>query len=187
MDISCFGSGNGQSGEPVYDAMVSVGRLLAQRRHTVITGGFGGSGMQAPAQGAKEAGGESVGHTLLGLQANEFLTRSFDYGTMFSSPELQFGARLGRMLESDGFIIGAGGGPGTAVELFAIVNMAYKGFSNNPQKHCAILWPSGANVPGWDNAMLEELTKWGLFPEEARKYIKVCVTPEEAVVWACGE
>ncbi len=187
MFISCFGSGSGQPGELVYDAMLSVGRLLAQRRHTVVTGGFGGSGMQAPAQGAKEAGGESVGHTLLGLPPNQFLTRFFDYGVMFRSPELQFGTRLGRMLESDGFIIGAGGGPGTAVEFFSIVNMAYKGFSNNPQKRCAILWPSGANVPGWDNAMLEQLTKWGLFPAEARKYIKVCTTPEEAVVWACGE
>ena len=55
--ISCFGPGVGEPGDPLYDAMVEVGRLLAQLGCTVQTGGFGGTGMEAPARGAREANG----------------------------------------------------------------------------------------------------------------------------------
>lgn len=71
--IACLGGGKGKEGDAQYDAMVEVGRLLAQRGCTVITGGFGGAGMEAPAKGAKEAGGTAIGYTMLGKPGNPYL------------------------------------------------------------------------------------------------------------------
>jgi len=50
--IACLGSGKGELGEPIYDAMVKIGAMAAQRSIKIATGGFGGAGMEAPARGA---------------------------------------------------------------------------------------------------------------------------------------
>ncbi len=44
----------------VFDAAVEVGRLVAGRGGTVLTGGLGGV-MEAACKGAKEAGGQTIG------------------------------------------------------------------------------------------------------------------------------
>ena len=192
MRIACLGSGSGVAGEPSYDAMVLVGRLLAQAGHTVLTGGYGGAGMEAPARGAKEASGAAIGFTMLGKPGNGYLTEAVDsrlqyVNTTMNSPTMpppavQFGIRLGNLLSADGFIIAAGGGPGSMVELMAIINLGGKIW---PQpKKVAILRAKVTNGGGWDYAMLTQLEDWGMLPQPIRSQILITESPEQAVNWA---
>ncbi len=58
--VSVFGSSRVQENDPVYNMAREVGRLLAENRFSVITGGGPGV-MEAANRGAAEAGGKSVG------------------------------------------------------------------------------------------------------------------------------
>lgn len=184
MKVSVFGSSKGVVGEVMYDEMAETGRLLAQAGHLVVGGGFSGAGMEAPCKGAKQAGGDTIGYTFGGWRANEFLTTEIDCRYEFVKPEtetplaVQFGIRLGLLLEADAYIIGAGGSEGTMVELMAIIASHRFGKAKNT----AILRP--IEVSGWDEQMLDQLQAWGVLPATVRQGIKICSTPEEVVDWA---
>src|SRR5215510_11672080 len=62
MNISVFGGSQTKEGETAYTAAMELGRLLAQRGHTVLTGGYIGT-MEAVSRGAHEAGGHVIGVT----------------------------------------------------------------------------------------------------------------------------
>lgn len=175
--IACFGSGSGKCGEVMYDAMQEVGQTLARTGATVITGGFGGSGMEAPAKGAQIAGGKSIGYTLMGLPANPHLSEVVDCSRESNCPEIQFGIRLGHLLSADAFIIGAAGGAGTLVELMAIINLNAKFWKE--KKRVVILKPHSLKCPGWDDEMLQQLKNWGVLPDSVQVIVRV--TPDGAV------
>lgn len=187
--IACLGGSSGQPGDPRYDAMVKVGRLLAVKECQVVTGGFGGTGMEAPAKGATEVGGEAIGYTMLDKPGNPYLSTVVDCSKFAGnddyplSPEWQYGLRLGHLLEADGFIIAAGGGPGSMVELMAIINFNAKGLWKGKPKRCAILNPFTSPVRGWDNEMLKYFSSIGTVPPETRLLIHVVASPVEAVEW----
>lgn len=183
MKIACFGSGQGEQGEPMYDAMVEVGRLLALRNALVMTGGFGGAGMEAPCRGAREAEGSSVGYTWLGRPGNSFLSDAIDCSVHqgITMPlEIQYGIRLGKLLMADGFIVAADGGSGTMVELMSVINLGAKLWQ--PPKRIAILKP-GIPAPGWDTIMFNQLSHWGTLPETIASYISFTSNPAKAVDW----
>ena len=58
--VSVFGSTRAKPGDPVYQRAERIGRLLAENKFSVITGGGPGV-MEAANKGAAEAGGKSVG------------------------------------------------------------------------------------------------------------------------------
>ncbi|SFR68930.1 TIGR00725 family protein [Halogeometricum limi] len=58
MRISIIGGG--VVAEDVRETAVSTGRVVAQRGHTVVCGGLGGV-MEAACEGAKDAGGDTIG------------------------------------------------------------------------------------------------------------------------------
>ena len=62
MNISVFGGSQPKEGDSAYEEAMLLGRLLAQRGHTVLTGGYIGT-MEAVSRGAHEAGGHVVGVT----------------------------------------------------------------------------------------------------------------------------
>jgi uncharacterized protein (TIGR00730 family) len=62
MNITVFGGAQPKEGEQAYTEALELGRLLAQRGHTVLTGGYIGT-MEAVSRGASEAGGHVVGVT----------------------------------------------------------------------------------------------------------------------------
>lgn len=177
----------------MYDAMQEVGQTLARVGATVITGGFGGSGMEAPAKGASLAGGKSIGYTLMGLPANPHLSELVDCRKEFlrvkfnscqdetsypePSPEIQFGIRLGHLLSADAFIVGAAGGAGTLVELMAIINLNAKFWKE--KKVVVILKPHSLECSGWDDDMLQQLKNWGVLPDSVQVIVRV--TPDDAV------
>ena len=62
MNISVFGGSQPKEGDQAYTEAMELGRLLAQRGHTVLTGGYIGT-MEAVSRGAHEAGGHVIGVT----------------------------------------------------------------------------------------------------------------------------
>lgn len=68
MNISVFGGSQPKEGETAYTEAQELGRLLAQRGHTVLTGGYIGT-MEAVSRGASEAGGHVVGVTCEDIEA----------------------------------------------------------------------------------------------------------------------
>lgn len=188
MNIACLGNGSLAPGEPAYDAMVEAGKLLARRGDIVLTGAFGGA-MEAPAKGAKQAGGKTVGYTMLDKKPNEWIMEVGDcaaqYHIGFSTPpiqEIQYGIRLGSLLAADGFIFAAGGGPGSMTELMAIANLNAKIWPR--PKKIAILKVKRTNSDEWDYPMLTQLEDWGMLPQKVRQQILITEAPKVAVGWA---
>jgi hypothetical protein len=62
MNITVFGGAQPQPNSPAYEEARLLGELLAQRGHTVLTGGYIGT-MEAVSRGAHEAGGHVIGVT----------------------------------------------------------------------------------------------------------------------------
>ena len=68
MNISVFGGSQAKEGNQAYAEAMELGRLLAQRGHTVLTGGYIGT-MEAVSRGAHEAGGHVIGVTCEDIEA----------------------------------------------------------------------------------------------------------------------
>ena len=68
MNISVFGGAQPQPFSPEYEEARLLGELLAQRGHTVMTGGYIGV-MEAVSRGAHEAGGHVIGVTCEDIEA----------------------------------------------------------------------------------------------------------------------
>src|SRR6266508_3609115 len=62
MKVSVFGGSEPKEGDTAYAEAMELGKLLAQRGHTVLTGGYIGT-MEAVSRGACEAGGHVIGVT----------------------------------------------------------------------------------------------------------------------------
>jgi uncharacterized protein (TIGR00730 family) len=68
MNISVFGGSQPREGDSAYTEALELGRLLAQRGYTVLTGGYIGT-MEAVSRGASEAGGHVIGATCDDIEA----------------------------------------------------------------------------------------------------------------------
>src|SRR5512142_1263980 len=68
MRVSVFGGSQPKEGESAYAEAMELGRLLAKRGHTVLTGGYIGT-MEAVSRGANEAGGHVIGVTCEEIEA----------------------------------------------------------------------------------------------------------------------
>jgi uncharacterized protein (TIGR00730 family) len=60
--ITIFGGSKPVPGEPAYEDALTLGKLLGEAGHTVLTGGYIGT-MEAISRGAAEAGGHVIGVT----------------------------------------------------------------------------------------------------------------------------
>ncbi len=68
MNITVFGGSQPKESDSAYTEAQELGRLLAQRGHTVLTGGYIGT-MEAVSRGASEAGGHVIGVTCEDIEA----------------------------------------------------------------------------------------------------------------------
>ena len=68
IDLEVFGGSQSKEGDTAYAEAMELGRLLAQRGHTVLTGGYIGT-MEAISRGASEAGGHVIGVTCEDIEA----------------------------------------------------------------------------------------------------------------------
>ena len=106
------------------EAIVGLGRYLAENGAVVVSGGFGGI-MEDVSRGAKSAGGKTIGVTYYkdrnasGKSANPFVDDEIATADIFE--------RIRVMINiSDGFII-LQGGTGTLLELAAVLEHINKG------------------------------------------------------------
>ncbi len=118
MRVTIFGSARIQEGSTEYHDGVRLGKLLASRGHTILSGGYGGV-MEAVSRGAQEAGGHVVGVTVGAwsgrLVPNAYLSEELAAETLF--------ARIEALVEADG-LIALPGGAGTLGEVALAWNLS---------------------------------------------------------------
>lgn len=189
--VTCLGNGKGVPGEPLYNKMVQVGRILAEREIAVVTGAYGGVGMEAPLRGASSAGGTTVGYHM-GRHSckdpNKFISDLQDAslnGTeetlppgslAYSNASDTYVRRLGYLLHSDAFIIAAGFDLGTLVEISVLVNLNEKGLWT--PKRIVIL--TDGSLSRRDSMILGLLND---LSDPPIGYLHITSNPQEAVDW----
>lgn len=120
MNISVFGGSQPREGDPAYEEALLLGRLLAQRGLTVLTGGYIGT-MEAVSRGAYEAGGHVIGVTCEEIErwrpvgANRWVKEERRRKTLIE--------RLQALIEECDAAIALPGGPGTLTEIALTWNL----------------------------------------------------------------
>ena len=131
MKIAVFGSAKAKENTLLYQDSVLLGRLLGERGHIVLTGGYSGT-MEAVSKGAAEAGAHVIGVTckeledFRGSKANQWVQEEWKFPTLHD--------RLNALVEGgDGAAIALPGGAGTLAEIIILWNrMITKGLPKRP-------------------------------------------------------
>ncbi|MBI4388388.1 MAG: LOG family protein [Candidatus Omnitrophica bacterium] len=117
MNITIFGSSSVVKNSRAWKIAYESGHLLAQAGFTVVNGGYRGT-MEAAAQGAKEAGGKTIGVTTADFPnavKNSFIDKEICMN--------HWNKRLFKLIElGDGFLV-LNGAMGTLVELVTVCEM----------------------------------------------------------------
>jgi uncharacterized protein (TIGR00730 family) len=120
MKVSVFGGSQPRPGSPAYEKARQLGELLAQRGHTVMTGGYIGT-MEAVSRGAAEAGGHVIGVTCAEIErwrdvgANQWVKEERKEETLME--------RLQVLIRECDAAIALPGGPGTLTEICLTWNL----------------------------------------------------------------
>jgi uncharacterized protein (TIGR00730 family) len=122
--VTVFGGSRVEPDSDEYAAARELGRALAQRGLTVVTGGYNGV-MEAVSRGAKEIGGHVIGVTV------ELIARNFErVPNAYVDQEVKTAAlleRIDKMVELGAGYVVMPGGAGTLAELGIVWNLALLG------------------------------------------------------------
>jgi len=119
MKISVFGGSQPKENDAAYTEAMALGRLLAGRGHTVMTGGYIGT-MEAVSRGASEAGGHVIGVTCTEIErwrntrANRWVKEEWKRETLME--------RLQLLIQECDAALALPGGPGTLTEIALMWN-----------------------------------------------------------------
>ena len=119
MNTTIFGGSAPKPNSPAYQEAYLLGKLLAQRGHSVMTGGYIGT-MEAVSRGANEAGGHVIGVTCDEIEnwrdvhPNQWITDEWRYPTLK--------ARLNALIEKCDLAFALPGGPGALTEIMLMRN-----------------------------------------------------------------
>ena len=171
--VAVFGSSDPAEGDPLYEQAREVGRLLARRGATVVTGGYGGV-MEAASRGAREAGGHALGITTRAFAGtrsgpNPFLTRHCEEEGLFERTRELIGCSAGYIILS--------GKAGTLAELTFLWAL-----------HRARLLGDRPIVllgERWEQ-FVESIRALNLVDESQLAVTRVAETASEAVLMVCG-
>ncbi len=120
MKISVFGGAQPKEGEAAYAEAMELGKLLAERGHIVLTGGYIGT-MEAVSRGAHEAGGHVIGVTCTeierwrGIGANRWVKEEWRKETLVE--------RLHTLIHESDAAFALPGGAGTLTEISLLWNL----------------------------------------------------------------
>jgi len=120
MNITVFGGSQPKQGDAAYAEAQELGKLLAQRGHTVLTGGYIGT-MEAVSRGASEAGGHVIGVKCEDIEAwrhvapNRWIKEERRKKTLIE--------RLQALVEGCEAAIALPGGTGTLTEVVLMWNL----------------------------------------------------------------
>lgn len=118
--VSVFGSSQPRPGEQAYREAQELGRLLGERGHVVLTGGYIGT-MEAVSRGACEAGGHVVGVTCEDIERwrsigpNQWVKEEWRRQSLIQ--------RLQALVEGCDAALALPGGPGTLTEIALTWNL----------------------------------------------------------------
>ena len=120
MKVSVFGGSQPKAGDAAYEEARTLGRLLAERGHVVLNGGYIGT-MEAVSRGAAEAGGHVIGVTCEEIEkwrkvsVNRWVKEEIRKKTLME--------RLQVLIEECDAAIALPGGPGTLTEIALAWNL----------------------------------------------------------------
>lgn len=120
MNVSIFGGSQPKPGDLAYQEAYTLGKLLAERGHTVLTGGYIGT-MEAVSRGAHEAGGHVIGVTCSEIErwrdvgVNRWVKEEWRKQTLVE--------RLQVLIRECDAAIALPGGPGTLTEVSLMWNL----------------------------------------------------------------
>jgi uncharacterized protein (TIGR00730 family) len=120
MRVSVFGGSQPKEDSTAYAEAMELGKLLAQRGHTVLTGGYIGV-MEAVSRGAHEAGGHVIGVTCEDIEAwrpikaNAWVMEEIRKKTLVE--------RLHTLIHESDAALALPGGPGTLTEISLMWNL----------------------------------------------------------------
>ena len=120
MNVSIFGGSQPREGDTAYNEAQELGRLLAQRGYTVLTGGYIGT-MEAVSRGASEAGGHVIGVTCEDIEnwrkvaPNRWVKEERRWKTLME--------RLQGLIDGCDGALALPGGPGTLTEIALMWNL----------------------------------------------------------------
>jgi hypothetical protein len=120
MKITVFGGSQPREGDTAYAEARELGGLLAQRGHTVLTGGYVGT-MEAVSRGASEAGGHVIGVTCEDIEAwrpikaNAWVKEEIRKKTLIE--------RLQALIHESDAALALPGGAGTLTEITLMWNL----------------------------------------------------------------
>jgi uncharacterized protein (TIGR00725 family) len=161
MRISIFGGSHPQPGDIAYENALQLGKMLAERGHTILTGGYVGT-MEAVSRGAVEAGGHVIGVTCdeieswRSLEPNAWITEEKHERTLID--------RLSTLIQECDLAIALPGGVGTLAEIAITWNQIILNVIKTPK---VILVG-----PEWRKVMESLFNTLGIYiPEIIREYI----------------
>jgi len=120
MRISVFGGSRPKEGDTAYHEAIELGRLLAERGHTVLTGGYIGT-MEAVSRGAKEAGGHVIGVTCEDIET--WRKVKVNGWVMEEIRRKTLEERLHTLIHESDAALALPGGPGTLTEISLMWNL----------------------------------------------------------------
>src|SRR2546430_10748460 len=122
--VTVFGGSRVEPDSDEYLAAQQLGRALAERGFSVVTGGYNGV-MEAVSRGAKEAGGHVIGGTV------DVIARNFErVPNAFLDQEVRTPAlleRIDKLVELGAAYVVLPGGAGTPAELGIALNLRLLG------------------------------------------------------------
>jgi uncharacterized protein (TIGR00730 family) len=158
MKVSVFGGSQPKPGSLAYEQAHTLGSLLAQRGHTVLTGGYIGT-MEAVSRGVAEAGGHVIGVTCGEIErwrdvgVNRWVKEEWRKQTLVE--------RLQVLIRECDAAIALPGGPGTLTEISLMWNLM---IVESMRRRPLILIGDG-----WQSVFEQFLRTFGTYIPEAQR------------------
>lgn len=155
MKISVFGGSQPKPDSMAYKEARSLGELLAQQGHTIMTGGYIGT-MEAVSRGANEAGGHVIGVTCdeieqwRPLNPNKWVKEEWRRETLVE--------RLQTLVNKCDAGIALPGGPGTLTEIALMWNLM---IVESMHRRPLVLVGNG-----WQSILDQFFTEFGIYTSE---------------------
>jgi len=120
MNVTVFGGAQPKEGTVAYEEAQDLGKLLAERGHAVITGGYMGT-MEAVSRGACEAGGHVIGVTCSDIE--DWRKTSPNQWVKEERRKKSLMERLHGLIDGCDAAIALPGGAGTLTEISLMWNL----------------------------------------------------------------
>ncbi len=173
MNVTVFGGSQPQPDTPAYAEAYTLGSLLAEAGHAVLTGGYIGT-MEAVSRGAAEAGGHVIGVTCTDIEnwrkvsANAWVREERRFQTLQE--------RLSALITGCDAALALPGGPGTLTEIALMWNLMI--VEALPRRPLILI---GA---GWQSVLDQVFSQLGQYtPQHQRELIQFAPDIHTAVTF----